>query len=70
MNKKIIAKNGKLTTPLICLLVAGNLVGCEVDKEEQTFDLNSYRVTANVGDGGKSSHSAIKRCFCRKTFNP
>ena len=53
MNKKIIAKNGKLTTPLFCILVAGNLVGCEVDKEEPIFDADSFKVSSNVGEGGK-----------------
>ncbi|PKG84989.1 hypothetical protein CXF85_05095 [Colwellia sp. 75C3] len=53
MNKKIIAKNGKLTTPLFCILVAGNLVGCEVDKEEPIFDADSFKVSSNVSEGGK-----------------
>jgi alpha-tubulin suppressor-like RCC1 family protein len=53
MNRKIIAKNGKLTTPLICLLVAGNLVGCETDVEEEKFDANSFKVTSKVSEGGK-----------------
>jgi len=52
MNKKRIAKNSTLTTPLFCLLVAGNLVGCETDVEEETFDIESYKVTSKVSDGG------------------
>lgn len=53
MNKKIIATKGKLTTPLFCMFIAGNLVGCGTDKEEETFDINSFRVTSNVSEGGK-----------------
>ncbi|WP_019029340.1 InlB B-repeat-containing protein [Colwellia piezophila] len=55
MNKKITAIKGKFTTPLFCMFVAGNLVGCEVDKEEPTFDVDSFKVSTNVGDGGNAS---------------
>jgi len=55
MNKKITAKKGKLTTPLLCMFVAGNLVGCEVDKEEPIFDADSFKVSTNVDEGGTAS---------------
>jgi len=55
MNKKITAKKDKLTRPLLCIFVAGNLVGCDVDKEEPTFDADSYKVSANVDEGGSAS---------------
>jgi len=55
MNNTITAKKGKLTTPLLCIFVAGNLVGCEVDKEEPTFDADSFKVSTNVDEGGTAS---------------
>jgi len=52
MNKKRIRKNSKLASPIFCLLVAGNLVGCETDVEEETFDAENFKVTSKVSDGG------------------